>query len=134
MPVTFEQLTVGETYERPHLAKLWGYKRYNAFAKGVFTPANENKIVLFVTEDQQMALTQYEDHLQEETLTMDGETAHTTDDRIIRAKERGDQIHLFHRDRHHRPFTYLGEVRLVSHARNAGDEPSKFQFKLLEAI
>lgn len=38
------QLETGRLYSRPRLAELWGYKGYQAFARGVFTPSGHNEI------------------------------------------------------------------------------------------
>src|SRR6266480_3835381 len=113
MQVTFEQLTVGQSYSRPQLAELWGYKKYNAIARGVVTPRGSNTILLFITVEKQSHLTQYRDSLDGTNLVMEGEKNHGGDQRIINAATSGDEIHLFYRKRHHEDFTYYGTVRLV---------------------
>jgi hypothetical protein len=47
--VTFDQISLHETFSRRKLAKLWGYAGYEAIARGVVTPAEDTKIVLFGT-------------------------------------------------------------------------------------
>lgn len=127
MPVTFDRLVAGEEYGRPELATLWGYATWNAIARGVITPAGDNKIVLFVTREKQEALTQYEDHFEGDRLHWEGETNHANDNRVVNAVGAGDEIHLFYREVHHTDFTYFGQVRLVQHTLNR-DTPSRFVF------
>lgn len=53
MPVSFGQITVSQSYSRNELAKLWGYASMHAIARGVVTPKDDNKIILFVTREKQ---------------------------------------------------------------------------------
>lgn len=128
VPVQFESIKKGTEWERNELAELWGYRSFHAIARGVFTPANQNLIVLFVTEDKQESLTQYEDRLSGKRLHWEGEDKHQNDSRIADASKVGNEIHVFHRKRHHTPFTYLGEVRLIS-SKLLTDKPSEFVFE-----
>ncbi len=129
MSVDLRSLKIGKEYERPYLADLWGYRGYQAISKGVVTPSGSNLIILFVTEEKQESLTQYSDHLDGSFLHWEGEIKHGTDDRVIGAYDAGDQIHLFHRKRHHSPFVYLGEIWLEQHNKLQKD-PSQFIFCL----
>ena len=63
MSVSFSEVTVGGPYSRNNLADLWGYASYHAIARGVVTPRDDNKIVLFVTEQKQKSGTPYADRL-----------------------------------------------------------------------
>ena len=63
MPVNFNSLKFGQAYERPFLAKLWGYQSFHAISKGVVAPAGTNYIIFFVTKDKQEVLTQYNDYI-----------------------------------------------------------------------
>lgn len=127
MPVFFTDLKIGMEYTRPQLAKLWGYKGEQAISRGIVTPSGIPYIILFVTEEKQSSLTQYHDKLEDGILYMEGETRHTADQRLIQAKDRGDEIHLFHRTRHHMPFTYYGDIYLIDYVLN-DDNPSRFKF------
>ena len=49
--ISFDQISVGETYDRPTLAGLWNYRTYNAISRGVVTPADKKLVVLFVSSD-----------------------------------------------------------------------------------
>lgn len=129
MPVSFANLIVGAQYDRPQLAKLWGYKGYQALAKGIVTPADTPYIILFVTEEKQSFQTQYHDRLENDILYMEGETSHTTDQRIVRAAEKGDEIHLFYRKQHHTDFLYCGRVSLNDYTLNTS-KPSSFVFSI----
>jgi 5-methylcytosine-specific restriction protein A len=126
MSVDFSQIEEGQVYSRPALARLWKFKGYQGFGKGVFTPARSKYIVLFVTKLKQKEATQYVDFFRGDVLHWEGEERGRSDDRIIRAKERGDEIKLFYRERHHRDFTYFGAVTLLEHAMQTG-RATKFQ-------
>jgi len=126
--IRLEHLIPGEIYERPYLAKLWSYRDWHAIGKGVITPANENKIILFITKEKQETLTQYRDYFDGNTLHAEGETDHSTDDRIINSESSNDEIYLFFREKHHTPFTYYGRVYLSDYEQNT-DKPSHFTFK-----
>src|SRR5215203_1400695 len=106
MPVSMDTLLPGEEYDRPYLARLWGYDSWTAIGRGIFTPANDNKIILFVTREKQRSLTQYRDYFDGDVLHIEGESGRTSDQRIIDSTTSGDKVFLFFRERHHRPFTY----------------------------
>lgn len=132
MPVSFAQVPVGSTWSRPSLANLWGYKAYQALARGVVTPAGDNKIIVFVTEEKQVSATNYQDVLREDILEWEGPNDHFAEGRMLTAETRGEEIHLFHRRRHHMDFEYRGQLRVLSVTPNL-DAPSKFCFEILDA-
>jgi 5-methylcytosine-specific restriction protein A len=125
--VYFDGLFAGEAYDRPELAKMWGYKDWHAIGRGIVTPAGHKLVMLFVTKEKQDALTQYNDHFEGDLLHMEGETNHAADQRLINARTNGDSIYLFYRDHHHTSFVYYGPVELRSYELNQGD-PSRFIF------
>ncbi len=129
MPVDFSTLRIGREYDRPRLAELWGYESFQALSRGVVTPAGTNYIIFFVTKEKQSSLTQYTDYLDGQTLNWEGEEKHGSDGRIVSAKKKGDEIHLFYREIHHSPFTYYGQISLVSSTLRLG-VPSSFVFTL----
>ena len=129
MAVDFSTLRIGREYDRPGLAELWGYEGFQAISRGVITPANTNYIIFFVTKEKQTSLTQYTDSLDGKTLHWEGEEKHRSDARIVSAKKKGDEIHLFYREIHHTPFTYCGQIHLVSSELRL-DAPSSFMFTL----
>ena len=129
MSVTFQDIRVGQPYSRPRLAELWGYSGYQALARGVVTPKDGNRIILFVTEKKQSFQEQYEDRLTGNTLQWEGPTDHFAEDRMINAQENGDVIHVFHRERHHSDFTYLGRAIVLNVERSVGS-PSRFRFRI----
>ena len=129
MPVHFGSIKKGTEWERNDLAKLWGYRSFHAIARGVFTPARQKIIVLFVTEDKQESATQYKDRLDGQTLYWEGEDGHRNDARIDSAEENSDTIHIFYRERHHSPFKYLGQGHVKS-SKILSHQPSKFTFDL----
>lgn len=131
MPVDFSEIKVGSKWERKDLAEVWNYASFHAFGRGVFTPRDDNQIVLFVKEEKRDEDVQYEDCLSGNTLHWHGENGHGTDVRIAHAKRNGDVIHVFYKRTHRDAFTYLGRahptsVNLLSH------EPSRFVFELLD--
>lgn len=132
MPVTFDSIVVGEAYTRPELAEMWGYKAYNAISVGVFTPAGDSKVVLFITKTKQDAQVQYVDHFEGDQLFIEGETNHKSDNRLANSPNSSDELHLFYRDIHHTPFTYFGQVSLLRHELRQ-DEPSTFVFSTARA-
>jgi 5-methylcytosine-specific restriction enzyme A len=125
--VSFDQLAIGESYERPHLADVWGYEDWHAIGRGIVTPAGDDKIVLFVTKNKQKTMTQYQDHFDGDTLHLEGETNRVADNRLISSPGSGDEVHLFYREWHHSPFTYYGEIHLASH-KVRGGKPTHFTF------
>jgi putative restriction endonuclease len=127
MPVCFRSIKVGAKYSRPQLADIWGYKGYQALARGVVTPRNQSVIILFVTENKQAFQEQYRDKLLDQVLEWEGPTDHFAEERMVQASVSGDEIHIFHREIHHSDFTYLGratvaDVEVHSHC------PSIFRF------
>jgi hypothetical protein len=86
--------------------------------------------VLFVTEQKQESLTQYDDRLVGSVLHWEGEDGHLNDLRIAHASENGDEIHVFYRERHHEPFRYLGMAQ-VKKATLLTKQPSQFELELV---
>jgi Domain of unknown function (DUF3427) len=130
MPVSFAKVTVGETYSRSDLAELWGYSGIQALARGVVTPKDDNKIILFVTRDKQSDAEQYEDDLSGGLLHWEGPTDHFAEERMLNAAGSGEEIHLFYRERHHSDFLYRGRLELVRAERHA-DRPSRLVFHVV---
>lgn len=129
MPIDFTPLEFGQTYERPFLAKLWGYQSFHALSKGVVTPAGTKYIIFFVTKEKQEALTQYNDYIDGNMLFWEGEQKHSSDKRVVEATKNGDEIHLFYREVHHTPFIYFGKVSLTDYQFRE-NAPSEFVFRI----
>lgn len=127
MPITFKSIEPGVTYSRNELAKAWGYKSFHAIARGIVTPQSDNKIIIFITEEKQSSARQYNDHLVGNILKTEGPDDHFAEDRIASASANGDEIHLFHRKRHHTDFTYLGQLKLIKLDRRT-KAPSYFEY------
>lgn len=127
--LNFTNIEIGKKYERPWLAREWGYRRYRAFAKGVFCPRNSKQIILFVTRIKQESLEQYNDYISGEYLFWEGEKGHGHDERIASSSSAGDVIHLFYREIHHSPFEYRGLVTVVKMVTLPG-KPAQFVFRL----
>jgi hypothetical protein len=129
MSLDFAQIRSGESYSRQTLAQLWGYSSFHALARGVVTPRDDNKIVLFVTENKQDSAEQYSDKLHNGQLEWEGPTDHFAEERMLRASTSEDEIHLFHRDKHHSDFDYVGQIEVMHSTLNIG-RPSKFTFRV----
>src|SRR5215216_346572 len=127
--LNFTKIEIGKKYERPWLAKEWGYRSYRAFAKGVFCPRKSRQIILFVTRIKQRSLEQYKDYISGEYLFWEGEKGHGHDERIANSAAMGEAVHLFFREIHHSPFEYRGLVTLVKTATIPG-KPMQFVFRL----
>lgn len=132
MDVSFEGLlSVGKTYSRNELAERWGYRGYQALARGVVTPKDTPFIILFVTQDKQQDFEPYIDEISGDILHWEGPNDHYAEERMMTADRRGDEVHLFYRERHHTDFVYCGKIVLVDAVRKA-DRPSQFKFRLTE--
>jgi hypothetical protein len=105
---------------------MWGYTGYQALARGVVTPRDDNKIILFVTKDKPEWVEQYDDDLSGNSLYWEGPSDHFAETRMLEASTNGDEIHVFYRDRHHSDFTYEGEF-VVTNARIFSERPSVFE-------
>lgn len=127
MPIDFNQMNQGQFYTRPQLAKMWGFKGFEALSRGIVTPARSPYIILFITKEKQTFQTQYQDAFVDGILEIEGETNHSADQRIIQADVKNEEVHLFFRKRHHLPFTYEGKIYLADY-RLHGDKPSRFRF------
>jgi hypothetical protein len=125
----FENIQRGEKYSRPQLADIWGYASFHAIARGVVTPKDTNIIILFVTEEKQTFQEQYDNQLHRDQLSWEGPTDHFAEQRMIEAKKHGDEIHLFHRLRHHSDFTYVGLLEVLTYTLRT-NKPSSFTFQV----
>ncbi len=132
MRISFTDLKFGGSYERPFLARLWGYQSFHAISKGVVIPANIKYIILFVTKEKQEVFPQYNDYIDGNLLFWEGEEKHSSDRRVVEANKNGDEIHLFYREVHHTPFVYFGKI-LLTDFQLREDAPSEFVFRI-EAI
>jgi len=122
-------LILKQAYTRPQLAKLWGLDGIQGINRGVYTPANQRVIFLFVTRIKQSCFTQFNDYLEDDLLFWEGENGHGSDERIAIASSKGEEIHLFYRERHHSDFVYHGKV-ILAHWNKRTDAPSEFVFKV----
>ena len=126
--IDFSNVIIGKDYDRPTLARMWGYESHHAIDKGVVTPKGENQIILFITKEKQKEATQYQNSKEQDILFWEGEKGHGNDKRIILQK---DFIYVFYRERHHSSFVYQGRAHLRSLSLEA-TRPSKFTFYLVD--
>lgn len=129
MAVSFEGIAIGNTYSRRDLAQAWGYGGVEALSRGVVTPRDDNKIILFVTQHKRPDDAQYDDELVSDVLLWEGPNDHFAEDRLVRHNDTRDEVHLFFRAEHRSDFIYLGEVRLHCCER-CEDRPSRFVFRV----
>ncbi|WP_213361455.1 DUF3427 domain-containing protein [Brachymonas denitrificans] len=130
--VSFARIVPNQHYSRKELASLWGYRSYQAIARGVVTPKGDNKIILFVTQDKQSSSEQYRDYLVGAVLHWEGPNDHFAEERMQCAQRQGDEIHLFYREKHHSDFVYMGQVDVVGCTLLTG-RPSRFELQLRAA-
>jgi putative restriction endonuclease len=128
MPISFGNILVGNAYTREELATLWGYAGIEAISRGVVTPKDDNKIVLFVTRNKRPEDTQYRDDLVGSILLWEGPRDHFAESRILDHNSRGDEIHLFYREEHRGSFVYRGLFQLYC-GQVFSDHPSRFVFQ-----
>ena len=133
MPVSFDKLNVGSAYSRNDLAMLWGYAGTEAISRGVVTPREDNKIILFVTLDKRPDDEQYQDELVGSVLLWDGPNDHFAEDRMLSHRQNGDEVHLFYRQQHRDDFTYAGYLVLYCCQRFT-DRPSRFVFRVRRGV
>lgn len=131
--VDMRKIRVGGQYTRDELAQAWGYESYHALARGVVTPANDNKIILFVTEVKKSDREPYADRLVGRVLEWEGPIDHFAEERMVKAHSIGDEIHVFYRYWPNDPFTYIGRADVISYLRRATG-PSRFKLEVEWAL
>jgi putative restriction endonuclease len=129
MAVVFDSIEIGHEYTRTQLAELWGYVSYQAISRGLVTPRGDNKIILFITRERRSTDPAYENRLSNGLLEMDGPDDHFAEQRMLDADTNGDEVHLFYRDLHRSPFTYLGLLDLLDSTLRS-DRPSRFRYRV----
>lgn len=127
--VSFAAIVPHQLYSRKRLAELWGYRGFQALARGVVTPKGDNKIILFVTQEKQESSEQYHDRLVGNILHWEGPNDHFAEERMRSAEQQKDEIHLFYRQKHHSDFVYLGVGAVVRYVGKT-DAPSQFDFEI----
>jgi hypothetical protein len=130
MPVSFAEIVVNDIYSRNDLAKLWGYAGFEAISRGVVTPRDDNKIILFITQNKRPDHKQYEDELIGTVLLWEGPNDHFAEDRMLAHGQAEDEIHLFYRKQQGNDFTYVGQFVLYCCQRFT-DCPSRFVFRAI---
>lgn len=128
MSISFDRIHVGSDYTRHDLAAIWGYAGIAAISRGVVTPKDDDKIILFVTREKRPGDAQFHDELVGTVLLWEGPNDHFAEDRMMNHQQAGDQIHVFYRERHEHPFTYVGPMSVYCGQRFT-DRPSRFVFQ-----
>ena len=120
---------MGGTYSRNDLVRLWGYAGVEAISRGVVTPREDNKIVLFVTFDKHPDAEQYDDELVGSVLLWKGPNDHFAEECMRAHRETADEVHLFYRQQARNDFTYVGMLVLYC-CQRLTDRPSRFVFRV----
>lgn len=89
-------LNPGQVYTREELALLLKTSDA-AINNGIFRPAGYSSVLLFVTEQKTSDRTQYFDHLQGDTLQMQGQSQGRTDVWLTEHRKKGLELLLFYR-------------------------------------
>lgn len=129
-----DDLVTGEIYARADLRERFGIQDAT-INNGIFKPKGHGSVWLFVTKDKTSDRTQYQDTLDGDVLTMEGQTAGRTDHQIAEHAARGDELLLFYRnDKFQYPgagFRYEGQFEYVSHA---GAGPAMFTLRRAQPV
>ena len=130
MGISFADIKIHNTYNRPELGDIWGVTSYAELSHEIVIPEKTPYIILFLTEEKLPASTQYRYHFADGIVEMDGEAGHATDQKLIDAAKNGYEIHLFHRERPRLSFSYEGKVNLIDYKIDSS-KPSQFKFKTI---
>lgn len=113
-------------YSRNKLSELFNINSAS-INNGIFKPQNHESIWLFVTETKSSDRTQYNDLLEGDTLSFDGQTLGRTDYLITNHVSAGNEIILFYRMKKDEfpdySFKYEGPFKYSSHS---GTQPTHF--------
>lgn len=120
---------VGESYSRKELRRRFEISD-ETINTGVFIRKEANSIWIFVTQEKEADRTQYEDKLEGDLLSWQGQTQKRTDNAIIYHEFNTMEICLFFRktkrDREDFSFIYEGTFKYVSHTSSGDNIPSDF--------
>lgn len=123
---TSSKLQPGEIYTREQLRQMFNITDQTLYT-GIFRPTDHNSIWLFVTERKSGDMTEYNDFLDGDTLTWDGQTSGRKDQSIITHEQSGLELLVFYRKKKlEHPgagFCYEGRFRYKAHT---GGYPTHF--------
>jgi len=119
-------LKSGSIYTREALKKLLDTQDAT-INTGIFRPAGSSSVLIFITKNKTSDRTQYEDHLDGDTLHCQGQSAGRTDALLIEHRQRGLELLVFYREsKYEHPgagFRFEGRFNYVSHS---GTKPANF--------
>lgn len=123
---TSTQLAINTVYTRDQLREKFGITDAT-LNNGIFKPKDTSSVWLFVTEEKTPDRVQYTDHLEGDTLLMQGQTEGRTD-HLIRDQATNDlELLVFHRSKKYENdgagFRYLGPFHYI---RSLGNRPTSF--------
>ncbi|RYX94617.1 MAG: HNH endonuclease [Comamonadaceae bacterium] len=123
---TSSDLKINTVYTRDQLRENFGITD-STLNNGIFRPKDTSSVWLFVTEEKTPDRVQYTDHLDGDTLLMQGQTEGRTDHLIKDQATNGLELLVFHRMKKYENegagFRYLGPFRYV---RSQGTRPTSF--------
>lgn len=115
MDVDFSIIKIGGKYSRKELSKLWGYAGKEAIYRGVVTPRDDNKIILFIIQNKATTAVQYKDVFNNGLLSWEGPTDHYAERRMIDENIENDEIHVFFRMNYKDDFIYEGIFSILEY-------------------
>ncbi len=119
-------LVISSVYSRKELQELF-HITDATINTGIFQPKGHSSIWLFVTKNKTPDRTAYNDDLNGQVLSFEGQLQGRTDNKIIHHSSNGNEMLVFYRDRKNEypnyAFKYLGRFQYVSHS---GDKPKRF--------
>jgi hypothetical protein len=125
-------LTVGNVYSRVELADRFGITDAT-LNTGTFRPPGHDSVWLFVTEKKTPDRTQYNDYLDGNDLSWDGQTAGRKDALVVNHEAEGLELLLCYRESKKEfanyGFRYEGPFRYISHD---GSKPSHFLLRRVQ--
>lgn len=130
---TSDELCVGDIYTREGLRQMFQITDQTIYT-GIFRPAGYNSIWLFVTERKSGGMTEYNDFLDGDMLSWDGQMSGRKDQTVITHEQYGLELLVFYRtNKLEHPgagFRYEGRFRYQSHT---GSNPTHFTLQRLTA-
>lgn len=122
-------LQIGAVYTREYLKTVLDTQDAT-INTGIFRPSGFSSVLIFITKNKTSDRTQYEDHLEGDTLHFQGQSAGRTDSLIIEHRQRALELLVFYRDsKYEYPgagFRFDGLFDYVSHT---GTNPTNFVLK-----
>jgi putative restriction endonuclease len=122
-------LEYGKLYSRADLKKTYEIKDAT-LKNGIFRPKGYDSVLIFITDEKTSDRRQYNDKLEGDDLSMDGQPTGRTDKLLVEHQAQGLELLLFHRrsktEHAGAAFTFEGEFDYLSHS---GKNPAHFHLR-----